>query len=41
VIVSLTLIAAWTAIYYTADTLVELIVAGTLSGIPVSGQEYF
>jgi SP family general alpha glucoside:H+ symporter-like MFS transporter len=34
VIVSLALIAAWTAIYFTADTLVELLVAGILSGIP-------
>jgi SP family general alpha glucoside:H+ symporter-like MFS transporter len=34
VIVCLMLIATWTSIYYTADTLVELLVAGILSGIP-------
>ena len=34
VIVSLASIAAWTAIYFTANTLVELLVAGILSGIP-------
>ena len=33
VIASLALIAAWTAIYFTANTLTELLVAGILSGI--------
>ena len=33
VIVCLALIAAWTAIYFTANTLVELLVAGILSGV--------
>ena len=33
VIVCLTLIAAWTSIYFTANTLVEVLVASILSGI--------
>ena len=33
VIVCLTFIAAWTAIYFTANTLTELLIAGILSGI--------
>lgn len=31
---SLTLIAAFTSIYYTADTLPELLIAGILCGVP-------